>query len=285
MRSSHRRGTRRTTFAASAMRSRRRPCSRAWVIVDDGSTDGTAAVAAGARREHPWVVVHTLTDGAASDRPRDAHGFQQGLGALQGEPDVVVKLDADVSVEPDYFERLLGAFADDPRLGIASGTCFERDGDRWVSRNVTGSSVWGAARAYRRACLDDVLPLEARMGWDGVDETRANARGGTSGSPGCRSSITAPRAGARAPAARCARHRARPPGSWATRRSTSRCGRCTTLSASRPPSRWSGDTRDRRVRREPRSDDDAARAYLRKQQSVRNLWTRRREATRPPQTL
>ena len=39
------------------------------------------------------------------------------------------------------------------------------------------------------------------------------------------------------------------------------------------------------MRREPRSDDEAARAYLRKQQSVRNLWTRRREATRPPQTL
>ena len=79
----------------------------AWVIVDDGSTDGTAAIAAGLAAEHPWVVVHALADGAPSDRPRDAHGFQEGLGALPGEPDVVVKLDADVSVEPDYFERLL----------------------------------------------------------------------------------------------------------------------------------------------------------------------------------
>ena len=41
-------------------------------------------------------------------------------------PDVVVKLDADVSLEPDYFERLLAAFAADPQLGIASGTCFEQ---------------------------------------------------------------------------------------------------------------------------------------------------------------
>src|SRR3954465_903057 len=54
----------------------------AWVIVDDGSTDGTPAGAAGLPAEHPWVAVHLLADGAVSDRPRDAHGFQQGLGAL-----------------------------------------------------------------------------------------------------------------------------------------------------------------------------------------------------------
>jgi hypothetical protein len=37
--------------------------------------------------------------------------------------------------------------------------------------------VWGAARAYRWACLQQILPLEARMGWDGVDELKAGARG------------------------------------------------------------------------------------------------------------
>ena len=48
---------------------------------------------------------------------------------------------------------------------------------RWKARFVTGSTVWGASSAYRRGCLDEIMPLERRMGWDGVDEFRANAAG------------------------------------------------------------------------------------------------------------
>ena len=46
-----------------------------------------------------------------------------------------------------------------------------------AQRHVTGTTVWGAARAYRRECLDDVLPLEERMAWDGIDEMKAHAAG------------------------------------------------------------------------------------------------------------
>ena len=39
---------------------------------------------------------------------------------------------------------------------------------------MTGSTVWGATRAYRWECLQQVLPLEERLGWDGIDEFKAN---------------------------------------------------------------------------------------------------------------
>ena len=56
--------------------------------------------------------------------------FKAGLAQLDELPDVIVKLDADVSMDDDYFERVLGAFVADPRLGIAGGTCLElRDGE------------------------------------------------------------------------------------------------------------------------------------------------------------
>ena len=42
---------------------------------------------------------------------------------------------------------------------------------------MTAGSLWGAARAYRWTCLQDVLPLEERMGWDGIDALKANLRG------------------------------------------------------------------------------------------------------------
>ena len=35
-------------------------------------------------------------------------------------------------------------------------------------------------KAYRRACLDEIGGLQASMGWDGIDEYSARARGWTS---------------------------------------------------------------------------------------------------------
>jgi hypothetical protein len=37
--------------------------------------------------------------------------------------------------------------------------------------------VWGASRAFRWQCLQQVLPFEPRMAWDGVDEFKANSLG------------------------------------------------------------------------------------------------------------
>jgi hypothetical protein len=64
---------------------------------------------------------------------------------------------------------------------MASGGAFERDGRQWVARPVTRGHVWGPCRAYRWECLQDVLPLEERMGWDGVDELKAGALGWRTG--------------------------------------------------------------------------------------------------------
>ena len=254
------------------------------MVVDDNSTDDTSAVRA-ARESRPDRL-HALDDGAAPARGRDALAFQAGLDVI-GAHDVVVKLDADVSVEPDYFERLLAVFAADERLGIASGTCYEREGDRWVSRNVTGSSVWGAARAYRRACLDDVLPFEARIGWDGIDELRANARGWRT-----RTIADLPfrhlrpegdrerdRLAMRSAQGRAAWYMGYSP-LYLTLRALHHARREPAALAMLAGYVGIGDP-PRAAQRRRRG----ARAYLRQQQSVRNLWARRREATRPPETL
>ncbi len=150
----------------------------AWVLVDTGSSDDTPAIVATLTAEHAWIRAATLE--GAQDLARGgpiARAFELGYSGLADKPDVIVKLDADTSFEPGYFERLLAEFEADPKLGMASGTCHELEDGEWRERHVTGSTVWGASRCYRRQCLTDVLPLEQRMGWDGVDEFRANARG------------------------------------------------------------------------------------------------------------
>jgi glycosyltransferase involved in cell wall biosynthesis len=157
-----------------------------WVIVDDASTDGTRAIARRLAAEHPWVRVL----GVPCDRRlkgqavpsgrragRDVIAFEAGVASLDQLPEVVVKLDADVSFAPDFFDVLLWAFEQEPTLGIAGGTCLERTGGVWAERHVTGAHVWGAVRGYRRRCLEDVRPLEVRLGWDGIDLLRAELAG------------------------------------------------------------------------------------------------------------
>jgi glycosyltransferase involved in cell wall biosynthesis len=150
-----------------------------WVVVDNGSTDGTEAVVSELRDRHPWIVLREEpADHGATRAEPTVRAFDAGLKTLAGDlPDVIVKLDADVSFEPDYFETLLAAFVDDPALGIASGTCYEVIGGEWRQRHVTRGHVWGASRAYRRECLEDVLPLESGLAWDGIDELRAAVNG------------------------------------------------------------------------------------------------------------
>ncbi len=158
-----------------------------WLIVDDRSTDETPVVAGGLAAEEPWISVVQApaqeSEPVASGRrgvPRGApvvRAFHAALELLEPKPSLVAKVDADVSMEADYFERLVEAFRHDPELGIASGSCYQLEDGHWRQFYGTGASVWGAARAYRWRCLDQILPLEERMGWDGIDVVKANVAG------------------------------------------------------------------------------------------------------------
>lgn len=149
-----------------------------WLVIENGSGDATLQVAEELAATRPWMRVLSVPGTSSPVRGAPiVRSLHTGFTTLDPSPDVVVNVDADISVDPDYFERLVGRFADDPLLGIASGTCLEQAGGRWRERFVTGTTVWGASRAYRWACLEDVLPLEERMGWDGLDEFKANALG------------------------------------------------------------------------------------------------------------
>ena len=150
-----------------------------WIIADNGSTDSTRATALELGSRYPWAAAFDVaTDGELMRGAPIVRAFHAALEELDSEPDVVVKLDADITFEADHFERLLAEFETNPALGIASGVCYERGDDGvWRQRHGTGAGVWGAARAYRWACLQAILPLEERMGWDTIDMIKASVRG------------------------------------------------------------------------------------------------------------
>jgi poly-beta-1,6-N-acetyl-D-glucosamine synthase len=254
---------------------------RTWLIVDNGSGDGTVELATSLAAEHPWVEFLTVPGATAAERGAPiVRSLHAGIDELSADaPDFVVNVDADISIEPDYFARLLDRFDADPELGIASGSAFELQDGVWRQRHVTGSTVWGASRAFRWACLREILPFEERVAWDGIDEFKANARGWRT------------LAFEDLPFKHHRREGERD-GSWRARRNQ---GHAAYYVGYRP---WYLVLRSlfnaRRepaslgmiagyvaafVRREPQSRDLDARAYLRRQQSVRSLRLRSLEAT------
>jgi glycosyltransferase involved in cell wall biosynthesis len=163
-------------LAACMLAQRVQPC--AWVIAENGSTDATAELAQRLAAAHPWITVISTPAADSYDRTSPyMRAFHAGVDALGGAGDVVVKLDADVSLGPDFFKGVLAAFASDPQLGIASGTLFELRGGQWRETILLGAHCWGPTRAYRRSCLDLVLPLDDGIGYASLDEMQAHLAG------------------------------------------------------------------------------------------------------------
>lgn len=255
----------------------------AWLIVDNGSTDDTAAVVRALADRHSWIRlikapgVTDLRDGRR--RAAVVRAFHAGVAALDVDVDVVVKLDADLTFRDDYFERQLAAFAADPTLGISSGTCFEQQDGVWTQRHITGTSVWGCARAYRAGCLLDVLPLEEHMGWDGIDVLKAELAGWSALTltdlPFRHHRLEGERDGARRAAYRAQGEAAHYMGYRAWYLVARALHRTRTEPAAL--AMISGYA-SAMLRRDERCSDEAVVAHLRESQSLRLLGTRRREA-------
>jgi len=152
-----------------------------WVIVDDGSRDGTAEFLDDLAAEHEWItIVHRPDRGFRKPGGGVVEALHDGYRLVaQDKWDYIVKLDADLSFAADYFERCFYAFDQDPLLGIAGGTvCIDSpSGMRVESQSDPAFHVRGATKIYRQQCWFDVQPLVAVPGWDTVDEVMANMRG------------------------------------------------------------------------------------------------------------
>jgi poly-beta-1,6-N-acetyl-D-glucosamine synthase len=155
-----------------------------WVIVDDGSTDGTEAIADTAACEHPWIkVVHRQDRGFRKPGSGVVEAFYDGLAALPDIPwEFLVKFDGDLAFAPDYFQRCLTYFASNPKLGIAGGLICMKEGDSLTGESTGDPAfhVRGATKIYRRNCWEQIGGLVKAPGWDSIDELKANMLGWTS---------------------------------------------------------------------------------------------------------
>lgn len=149
-----------------------------WVIVDDGSRDATPAIVAEYAAAYPWIrLVQSGLDGRRVRGSRIVEAFNRGRSELRETPDVTVKLDGDLYVPPHYFAWIAEVFTRIPTAGLVGGVGLVWDGATWVPEKAAQHTVLGAFKAYRTACLDEIGGLQPSMGWDGIDEHAARARG------------------------------------------------------------------------------------------------------------
>jgi len=160
-----------------------------WVIVDDRSTDGTPGILAMLERRIDFLqVIDTAAlprIGPVKDRlatAAEARAFNLGLNSVDWRGfGHIAKLDGDTELPSDYFERLLGEFERDSRLGLAGGMYADPDpdgeGDWELVRVPSERHVPGTLKCYSLACFEAIGGMQERLGWDTIDEVYARMNG------------------------------------------------------------------------------------------------------------
>jgi len=152
---------------------------REWVIVSDGSTDGTDAIVRQAAAQHPWMRLLPLAPRPARSFAAVVHNTETGICHLTcREYAFLGLLDADVEFQADYFAQLLDRFAAEPALGLAGGVVI----DVGLPRNRfprNRAEVPGSVQFFRRECFEKIgglIPIP-EGGWDGMTCTMARMHG------------------------------------------------------------------------------------------------------------
>lgn len=127
-----------------------------WVIVSDGSTDGTDDIVRKYAADQPWMELVRMPERRERDFAGKVHAFNAGYARMQGlNYDVIGNLDADVEFEMDYFDFLLRKFAENPHLGVA-GTPFREGSFQYDYRFTSIEHVSGQAQMFRRECFEEI---------------------------------------------------------------------------------------------------------------------------------
>lgn len=156
-----------------------------WLIIDDGSTDSTYEIIKDAQNEHNWIDCIRL-----ENRERDlglhlSEVINAGISTIMKfcvENNIRYNywgnIDADVTLDDKYFEKLINEFEHNPKLGVASGGTwyYKKNEIKHYDANIGEPS--GGNMLVIKECLNDCgLPIPLTYSWDSVLKTKARING------------------------------------------------------------------------------------------------------------
>ena len=150
-----------------------------WLLVDDGSTDNTYAIAERASQLYPWIrVIKRQNRGVRAVGPGVVEAYYFGYDQIQTkEYDYICKMDGDIEIGPDYFSTLVEYFEKDPQLGACSGKIFIEEEGRLVEERANDEMVAGMVNFYRRQCFEAIGGFVRQVHWDGIAYHKARITG------------------------------------------------------------------------------------------------------------
>lgn len=128
-----------------------------WVIVSDGSTDGTDEIVQRYAAQYPWIELLRMPERAERHFAGKAYAIRAAMERLQELPyQAVASLDADITFESGYFAFLLGKLAQDAQLGVVGTPFVDVVGESYDYRYVSRDHVSGTCQLFRRRCFEEI---------------------------------------------------------------------------------------------------------------------------------
>ncbi len=136
-----------------------------WVIVSDGSMDGTDDIVKKYSADNAWIELVRMPERNERNFAGKVYAFNTGYERMKDLTYAIIgSLDADVSFDdPEYFDFLLKKFSQDSTLGVA-GTPFKEGKAQYDYRFSRKEHVSGACQLFRRECFESIggyVPLKA----------------------------------------------------------------------------------------------------------------------------
>lgn len=135
-----------------------------WIIVSDGSTDGTDEIVRRYSAEHSWIELLRMPERTERHFAGKVLAFNAGYDLVKNlDYRVIVSLDADISFDESYFQFLLGKLKEDSTLGLTGTPFQELSGRTYDYRFVSIEHVSGACQVFRRECFEAIggyMPLK-----------------------------------------------------------------------------------------------------------------------------
>ncbi len=142
------------------------------VVVNDNSTDATASIVNEFSNAHDYIsLVNKTSEAIHLPGSKVIQAFHKGFKTIDGDYDIIVKLDADLILPDNYFETILNHFKKNTKIGMVGGFAYIEKNGQWILENLTDKDhIRGAFKAYRKECFLQIGNLKPAMGWDTVDE-------------------------------------------------------------------------------------------------------------------
>lgn len=128
-----------------------------WVIASDRSSDRTEEIVSEYARQHNFIKLVRVEGDDSRNFSSKVNAIESAYAQLKGVGyGFLGILDADVTFEPDYFRKILLAFGQDPKLGIAGGVIVDFQDGKCIRRIGSTDHVAGAIQLFRRECYEDI---------------------------------------------------------------------------------------------------------------------------------